>query len=171
MSENVETPQIFTGLILVTGEDRPGVAHALLTTLAPFSVTLLDLDQILINGRLILTVLISLNPAHQKAIETDLEECAQKTGVDIASIFAMGNAPTEHEDSVKISLQLQKAHPKLLVEFTEALLTENINIEDINTSVGEFLIITFVVSDLPLDKVKALIQALPRDENVQITVL
>jgi hypothetical protein len=55
----------FTGLILVTGVDKPGITQALFETLAPFSITVLDIEQVVIRDRLILTALIRLDPAAQ----------------------------------------------------------------------------------------------------------
>jgi len=77
----------FTGLILVSGIDTPGITQALFGTLAPFAITVLDIEQVVIRERLILTVLIALNPAHAEAIDSDLEECGKSLGVDIATSF------------------------------------------------------------------------------------
>ena len=77
----------FTGLILVSGIDTPGITQALFETLAPFAITVLDIEQVVIRERLILTVLIALNPAHAEAIDSDLEECGKSLGVDIATSF------------------------------------------------------------------------------------
>jgi phosphoserine phosphatase len=56
--------------------------------LAPFRITILDIEQVIISDRLILTVLIALNPAHEKALEGDLLECAAELDVDIATLFS-----------------------------------------------------------------------------------
>jgi phosphoserine phosphatase len=77
----------FTGLILVSGIDTPGITQALFDTLAPFAITILDIEQVVIRERLILTVLIALNPAHAEAIDEDLQLCGEKLGVDIATSF------------------------------------------------------------------------------------
>ena len=77
----------FTGLILVSGIDTLGITQALFETLAPFAITVLDIEQVVIRERLILTVLIALNPAHAEAIDSDLEECGKSLGVDIATSF------------------------------------------------------------------------------------
>ena len=77
----------YTGLILVSGVDSPGITQALFDTLAPFSITVVDIEQVVIRERLILTVLISLNPDHAEAIDADLTECATQLGVDIATSF------------------------------------------------------------------------------------
>ena len=93
-SKNGVSEQQFTGLILVSGVDSPGITEALFETLAPFAVTILDIQQVVIRGRLILTVLISLSPAHAKSIETDLEDCATQLCVDIATAFESSDQKT-----------------------------------------------------------------------------
>ena len=77
----------YTGLILVSGIDSPGITQALFETLAPFAITVLDIEQVVIRERLILTVLIDLNPDHAQAIEEDLTACAERLAVDIATSF------------------------------------------------------------------------------------
>lgn len=78
-----------TGLILISGVDAPGVTQALFATLEPFSVTILDIEQVVIRGRLILTTLIALDPAHASAIETDLIETTNKLELDLAIDFSV----------------------------------------------------------------------------------
>ena len=77
-----------TGLILVTGVDKPGVSQALFDALSPFALEVLDVEQLVIRERLILTVLLAIDPAHSKAIETDLMEFGEKTEMDVAIDFA-----------------------------------------------------------------------------------
>jgi phosphoserine phosphatase len=77
-----------TGLILISGVDAPGVTQALFATLEQFSVTVLDIEQVVIRGRLILTTLIALDPAHASAIETDLIETTNKLELDLAIDFS-----------------------------------------------------------------------------------
>jgi phosphoserine phosphatase len=77
----------YTGLILVSGIDSPGITQALFEALAPFAITVLDIEQVVIRDRLILTVLIALNPAHADAIEEDLQACGERLAIDIATSF------------------------------------------------------------------------------------
>lgn len=77
----------YTGLILLSGVDTPGLTQALFETLAPFAITILDIEQVVARDRVILTVLIALNPSHAASIEEDLNLCAEKLGVDIATSF------------------------------------------------------------------------------------
>jgi phosphoserine phosphatase len=77
----------YTGLILLSGVDTPGITQGLFTALAPFSITIIDIEQVVARDRVILTVLISLNPDHREAIEADLNACAIDLGVDVATSF------------------------------------------------------------------------------------
>jgi phosphoserine phosphatase len=98
---NNDKNQQFTGLILLSGVDKPGITETLFQTLSPFAVNILDIEQVVIRGRVILTCLISCSPAHAPAIEADLEECAKILGVDIASAF---EESTSTDIAVKKSL-------------------------------------------------------------------
>jgi phosphoserine phosphatase len=106
---NKNTPA-FTGLILVSGEDRPGITEKLMSLLSEFSVLVLDIEQLVIRGRLILTVLISLDESHANAIATDLELLEKEIGFDIAIDFAeeqnfADNPPNLHVVIISDSLK------------------------------------------------------------------
>ena len=84
---NDEVDEQYTGLILLSGVDKPGITEALFATLSPFTITILDIEQVVIRDRVILTALIALNTSHAAAIEADLELCAVDLEVDIATSF------------------------------------------------------------------------------------
>ena len=92
----IENKPAFTGLILVSGEDRPGITESLMQTLSAFSVTIIDIEQLVIRDRLLLTVLLSLDEAHAEAITEDLDVLQEHIGLDIAIDFTQ-------QDSTKIS--------------------------------------------------------------------
>src|SRR5487761_2559063 len=85
------TTHPYTGLILLSGQDSPGITEALFSALSTFALTILDIEQVVIRERLILTVLISLNPAHAQAVEADLADCAESLDVDLALSFSHSN--------------------------------------------------------------------------------
>jgi phosphoserine phosphatase len=72
-----------TLLITLTGRDRPGVTSRLFTTLSRFPVTVADVEQVVIRGRLVLGVLVGYEPgtdigqvwsaAEQVAADLDME--------------------------------------------------------------------------------------------------
>ena len=87
MDKQVSHHSTFTGLILLSGADAPGVTQSLFESLSPFAITILDMEQVVIRGRLILTALIELDPAHADGIEDDLVELGAKLGLDVAIDF------------------------------------------------------------------------------------
>jgi phosphoserine phosphatase len=98
---NKNTPA-FTGLILVSGEDRPGITEKLMSLLSEFSVLVLDIEQLVIRGRLILTVLISLDESHASAIAADLELLEKEIGFDIAIDFAEEQNSAENPPNLHV---------------------------------------------------------------------
>jgi len=129
MTENSAQPDQFTGLVLLTGSDKPGIAASLFETLSPFAVHVLDIEQVVINNRLILTVLIGASAAHQAAIEEDLNACALNLDVDIATLFGKGPlAPLPHH-LVEVHLSAEKLHPHSVALVSQAITTAGANIE------------------------------------------
>lgn len=123
----------YTGLILLSGIDTPGVASALFTTLEPFSVTLLDVEQLVIRSRLILTVLIDLDPAHAHAIEEDLNELSKRIDVDIAMSFGEQTATSvaETSEKLRITVSAEALSPRMIAEFTTGIFDNAGNIQRI----------------------------------------
>jgi len=95
-----KNPPAFTGLVLVSGEDRPGITQSLMSVLSEFAVSVLDIEQLIIRDRLLLTVLITLNEDHAEAVASDLQLLQEKIGLDIAIDFV------HHEQLIADSEQL-----------------------------------------------------------------
>jgi len=127
----------FTGLILLTGKDRPGIFQSLLDALKDFSISIIDIEQVVIRGRLILTVLISLDPAHKAAIVNDLEKVEQKLNVDIAVDFT--DEPREEPTPVQAHVVLigQRITPKSVNDLAKAILSFGANIDGIKRNSRE----------------------------------
>ena len=64
-----------TLLITLTGTDRPGVTSTVFTTLARSGVTVLDVEQIVLRGRLVLGVLVTL-PRDERTLRGSLSRMA-----------------------------------------------------------------------------------------------
>ena len=90
---------------------------------------MIDIDQIIIKQRLILTVQIQLNPSHQEAIEADLNTLAEDLQVDIASLFSGSEAPVDVPNPVIIKIASTKMLPSYLHSLTSAIHKVNGNIE------------------------------------------
>ena len=133
-SKDGVSEQQFTGLILVSGVDSPGITEALFEALSPFAVTILDIQQVVIRARLILTVLISLSPGHAKAIETDLEACAASLGIDIATAFESSDQNTiaPKRSLLHVVVLSQSLKPQAINAIAAVIAQDGGNIERIN---------------------------------------
>lgn len=71
-----------TVLVTVTGLDRPGVTSVLFAALSRHDVSLLDVEQVVIRGRLTLGVLVSC-PADGEALQEEIEESMATIGMSV----------------------------------------------------------------------------------------
>ncbi|CAN2200202.1 SerB Phosphoserine phosphatase [Candidatus Nanopelagicaceae bacterium] len=163
----------FTGLILVSGIDSPGITEALFQTLSPFAVTILDIEQVVIRGRLILTVLISLSPAHTKAIDEDLEDCASKIGVDIATSFESSNqlAIAAKKSLLHVVVLSQNLKPAAINAIASVIAENHGNIERIHrTASYPLTAIEFTVSGADLHLLRPALAPTGNEQGVDIAV-
>jgi phosphoserine phosphatase len=70
-------------LVTVTGRDRPGVTSALLDALAGHDATVLDVEQVVIRGRLVLGVLLKVGRAVEGRVRSDLEAALTPLGMEV----------------------------------------------------------------------------------------
>lgn len=70
-----------TLLLTLTGRDQPGVTFALFSALEPFGVEVLDVEQVVIRGRLVLGVLVTA-PADQERLQAAVTAVAASKGLD-----------------------------------------------------------------------------------------
>ena len=133
---NKNTPA-FTGLILVSGEDRPGITEKLMSLLSEFSVLVLDIEQLVIRGRLILTVLISLDESHASAIAADLELLEKQIGFDIAIDFAEEQNSAENPANLHVVIISDSLKPASIAVVAAELSKIQANISAIRRTSSE----------------------------------
>ncbi|MCX4095293.1 phosphoserine phosphatase SerB [Nocardia sp. alder85J] len=71
-----------TVLVTVTGPDKPGVTSVLLAALSRHGVDLLDVEQVVIRGRLTLGVLVT-SPADPEGLQDQLEDAMATVGMEV----------------------------------------------------------------------------------------
>lgn len=71
-----------TMLITLTGHDRPGVTSAIFDALAPFGVPVLDLEQIVLRGQLVLGILLA-SPRDSAPLAASVEAVAEELGMAV----------------------------------------------------------------------------------------
>jgi len=163
----------YTGLILVSGEDRPGITEALFTALAPFSLSIIDVEQVVIRSRLILTILITLNKAHTQAVEDDLNVQAQSLDLDIAIAFSEQKSESIAAKSglTHVVVLSQDLKPSAIAGLASAIAVAGGNIERIHrTASYPVTAIEFLVSGVATSSLKSQLTALSGELDVDIAV-
>ena len=165
--------EYYTGLILVSGEDRPGITEALFDTLAPFSMTIMDIEQVVIRSRLILTILISLDRAHASAVEEDLNERASSLELDIAIAFSEQKSESIAAKTglTHVVILSQELKPSALAAIASAIAGVHANIERIQrTASYPVTAIECVVSGVSTSILKSALTPLATEHSVDIAV-
>ena len=165
--------QQFTGLILLSGVDKPGITEGLFETLSPFAVTVLDIEQVVIRERVILTVLLAVNPAHAKAIEADLDECSARLGVDIASAFEESSALTiaAKRALCHVVVLAPKLDPGAITAVAHAIASNRGNIERIHrTASYPVTAIELTVSGVAMKELRTQLAQIANQNSVDIAV-
>ena len=172
MSASADTEQ-YTGLILLSGADKPGITASLFEVLSPFSITIVDIEQVVIKDRLILTVLITLNPAHEDAISADLEICASALEVDIATLFSYEAtlATSTKTNLVHVVILSTKLNPTAISELATGMRESGANIERITRLASTpVTAIEFVLSGANQEKLSQILSPIASSNGVDIAV-
>lgn len=160
-------------MILLSGIDTPGITESLFSTLSDFAVTILDIEQVVIRERVILTVLISLNRAHAAAIEADLSQCAVDLGVDIAISFSQLTP-----DSIAVKSGLlhvialgNPLLPRAIAAIAGKLAEHKANIERIyRTASYPVTAVEFVISGASQQEIRVALAQISSDQGFDIAV-
>lgn len=103
----MNTPSKAPVLITVTGVDRPGVTSALFEVLSAHKVELLNVEQVVIRGRLTLGVLVAaaLEVAEGRPLRDDVEAAIERLGLDV-TIERSDDLPIIREPSTHTIIML-----------------------------------------------------------------
>ncbi len=163
----------FTGLILLSGVDKPGITASLFEVLSAFAITVVDIEQVVIKDRLILTVLIALNPAHESAIAADLESCATSLDVDIATLFSYEgkSAVSTKAGLVHVVILSTKMNPTAIFELAIGMSEIGANIERITRLASTpVTAIEFVLSGANQEKLSQVLSPIASRNGIDIAV-
>jgi phosphoserine phosphatase len=141
--------------------------------LEPFSITILDIEQIVIRSRLILTVLIELDPAHAEAIEEDLNKCAERLNVDIATSFGTQTSESiaNKDGLIHVAITTQKLTPGTIAKISATIANLGGNIERIYRSTSNpQTTLGFLVSGTQIQSLKNAISAATEESDVHVAI-
>jgi phosphoserine phosphatase len=88
-----------TLLITLSGNDRPGVTRRLFATLAEHPATVLDVEQLVVRGRLILAVLVEVtgDDLAMAATRAAVRYAAADLDMDVETVPGAAEDPRDHD--------------------------------------------------------------------------
>jgi phosphoserine phosphatase len=127
----MSSPQM-TLLITVTGRDRPGVTSRLFSVLAGQELSVLDVEQVVIRGRLVLGVLLSCGSALDlNAIHRQVTAVAADLGLEV-EITAGSAEPTLRRGSLHVTVLGSMLSPAAIAGIAGRIAASGANIDRIS---------------------------------------
>ncbi len=164
----------FTGLLLFSGLDKSGIAAGIFAALSPFSIKVVDVEQILIGERTLLTILIELDAAHAESIETDLTEIARTLEMDFAAAFGEEPKQRSMQSPAKIVIVGNSIAPKALHDIAAAITAAGGNINRIvRIAANPILAMEFFISvdSAELDNLRSKLKNVGKDNATGISLI
>ncbi|GAB2641622.1 phosphoserine phosphatase SerB [Kribbella swartbergensis] len=97
------SPDRPTLLVILTGTDRPGLTSAVLSTLATRGVEVIDAEQVVLRGRLVLGVLVSA-PRDHKSLKEELKALETVLDVDISVKKGIGDNEPRRKGRTQVTV-------------------------------------------------------------------
>ncbi len=120
-----------TVLITVTGKDKPGVSSALFAVLTRNGVDILDVEQVVIHGRLVLGVLVSTD-GDAEQLQEGIEQAMATVGVGVdVEIGAEDGDADKLKSTHAIVVLGQPVTARNFTEVARALASLDVNIDSI----------------------------------------
>jgi phosphoserine phosphatase len=125
-----------TLLITLTGRDRPGVTSRLFGILGQFPLTVVDMEQVVILGRLVLGVLVAQSPADGEldltAIHRSVTALAADLGLDVEITTGSGpGAAASSDPGLHVTVIGSPLLPSALAAITGRIAANGANIDRI----------------------------------------
>jgi phosphoserine phosphatase len=121
-----------TLLVTLTGRDRPGVTSRLFGALSAHDLSVLDVEQVVIRGRLILGVLLSCGPAPDlTAIHRQVTELTADLGMDVEITMGSVERPPPRRGSLHVTVLGSPLTPAMVAAIAGRIAANGANIDRI----------------------------------------
>ena len=123
-----------TLLITLSGEDRPGVTRALFRALAPHGVHVLDVEQIVVRGRLVLAVLVGAGDHLRAGLDDSATAAvltAHELGMEVQTQFGADEDSERRRNRVHVTILGAPLQPEAISEAAALIADRGGNIDRI----------------------------------------
>jgi phosphoserine phosphatase len=126
----VAEPAPRTLLVTVTGADRPGVTSAMFEALSAPEVEVIDVEQVVIRGRLTLGVLVSAGN-QESALSAAATAAGRALGMQVSCVAGRGDSPPRSGMAIHVTLIGAPLRPLAVASMASVLAARGANIDRI----------------------------------------
>ncbi len=119
-----------TVLLNLSGRDRPGVTAAIFDTLSGYGVIVLDIEQIVLRGRLVLGILVSA-PRDQAGLATAARSTADALQMELEIVIGEGDTDRRRDGRAHVTVLGQLLAPAAVAAITGRIADTGANIDRI----------------------------------------
>jgi phosphoserine phosphatase len=123
---NLDEPTL---LVTLTGSDRPGVTSALFSALALTAATVLDVEQVVVRGRLTLAVLVTTGGSNE--VRAAALDVAERLDMKVKCKPGTGDSPHRRDGRLHVTLLAAPLRPAAVAAVAERIAEQDANIDRI----------------------------------------
>jgi phosphoserine phosphatase len=159
-----------TLLITMEGRDRPGVTAATFSTLAEFGVDVVDIEQIVLRGRLILGILVTA-PRSVDKLEAALAATAAGLDMEVELVRGVGDSGRQPNSRASVVVLGSPLAPAAVAAITGRIADTGANIDRI-VRIARYPVtaIEFAVSGTEVDSLRGVLAAEAVRQEVDVAV-
>lgn len=124
-----------TLLVTLSGLDRPGVTRQLFTALDDYPVAVDDIEQLVVRGRLVLSVLLSINGAEDDQLLADLRRAvrlvAAELDMEVATVTGAREDSAHRRDRITVTVLGSPLKPSAIAQVARVIADRGGNIDRI----------------------------------------
>lgn len=178
MSTAGDEQNVRTLLITVSGEDKPGVTRDLFNTFARFPVHVLDMEQLVVRGRLVLAVLVGVDPRSPldegeviTTLRTEIRLTASDLGMDVTTIPGVAEDTAGRHNRIHVTVMGNPLSPSVISKVAEEIAVQGGNIDRIRR-IASYPVTAVVLegSGVNPDALRRPLAALSTTESADISV-
>ena len=132
MTEHVPTPHLTdpTVLVTLTGADQSGVSTRLFEQLANFEIEVIDVEQLIVRGRLVLSALVTI-PGDVDTFERTMHSVGEQFGLEVELEQGTGDNRPRRVGRGQVTLLGHPLRPAAMAAITERITEAGGNIDRI----------------------------------------
>lgn len=120
-----------TLLVILSGKDRPGVTASLFRSLDAHPVSVIDIEQLIVRGRLVLAVLLGVEAKSVGDVRAEVHRVATTLGMEVETVAGASENPSAIGPRVHVTLLGAPLTPSAVAELAELIANHGGNIDRI----------------------------------------